>query len=93
MSRLTKEELDHIRRLEKQIIENRRSPRVDRSKLQSVLAQVDKTKGDSKYPYTSHALPKNMPGCPTDKDGHPIITSRNHEAEVARRWGLVRALE
>ena len=45
----------------------------------------------SAYPYVSHALPRNLQGCRTDSQGHPIIESRRHERNVASMHGLQRA--
>lgn len=43
------------------------------------------------YPYVSHALPRNLPGVRCDAAGHPIISSRREERNVASRHGFVRA--
>lgn len=39
------------------------------------------------YPYVSHSLPRNLPGCKTDRSGHPIIESSRHERNVASMHG------
>lgn len=49
-----------------------------------------KAKNDSKYPYASSRLPRNMPGCRSDALGKPIIESKRHERELAARYGLAR---
>ena len=43
-----------------------------------------------KYPYVSRSMPKNLPGCETNKKGQPIISSRRHEREIMSRHGLKR---
>lgn len=45
----------------------------------------------STYPYVSRALPRNLQGCKTDRQGHPIIESRRHERNVASMHGYQRA--
>ena len=42
------------------------------------------------YPYLSNSLPRNLEGCDTNRQGKPIITSRNHEREVISRHGYER---
>jgi hypothetical protein len=42
------------------------------------------------YPYVSQSLPRNLPGCQTDSRGRPIITSRQHERNVASEHGYQR---
>ena len=42
------------------------------------------------YPYLSNSLPRNLEGCDTNRQGKPIITSRNHEKEVISRHGYER---
>lgn len=53
--------------------------------------QVSTNFTTSTYPYVSRALPRNLAGCRTDPQGHPIIESRRHERNVASRHGYVRA--
>jgi hypothetical protein len=43
-----------------------------------------------KYPYVSQQMPRNLPGCETNKKGQPIISSRRHEREIMGRYGLER---
>ncbi len=43
-----------------------------------------------KYPYVSRKMPRNLPGCETNKNGQPIISSRRHEREIMNRYGLER---
>jgi len=43
-----------------------------------------------KYPYVSRSLCRNIEGCNTTEDGKPIITSQNHEREVAARHDMVK---
>ena len=43
-----------------------------------------------KYPYVSSALPKKLPGCEHTKDGKPIITSRQHERNIASQENCYR---
>jgi len=43
-----------------------------------------------KYPYVSKRLPKNMPGCPTAKNGHSVVVSARHEREICSRYGYSR---
>lgn len=45
----------------------------------------------STYPYVSRALPRNLPGCRVDKQGHPIIESRRHERNISSMHGYQRA--
>tara|TARA_Y100001937_G_scaffold128765_1_gene207748 strand:- start:3369 stop:3671 length:303 start_codon:yes stop_codon:yes gene_type:complete len=42
------------------------------------------------YPYVSRSMPRNVPGCETNKHGQPIISSQRHEREVMNRLGLER---
>ena len=42
------------------------------------------------YPYVSRSMPRNVPGCETNKHGQPIISSQRHEREVMDRLGLER---
>ena len=42
------------------------------------------------YPYLSSSLPRNLKGCDTNRQGKPIITSRNHERELMSRHGYER---
>lgn len=43
------------------------------------------------YPYVSRALPRNMPGVENyDKQGRPIITSQQHERNVAAQHDMVK---
>jgi hypothetical protein len=42
------------------------------------------------YPYLSSSLPRNLKGCETNRQGKPIITSRNHERDVMDRHGYNR---
>lgn len=43
-----------------------------------------------RYPVVSRALPRDLPGVPKTAAGHPILRSRKHENEVARRFGFHR---
>ncbi len=54
-------------------------------------AQVSPNFTTGTYPYVSHTLPRNMPGVRCDAKGHPIISSRKHERNVASEHGYVRA--
>lgn len=45
---------------------------------------------DGKYPYVSKRLPKNMPGCPTDKKGFSVVVSKAHERELCARYNYSR---
>lgn len=44
----------------------------------------------NQYPYTSLRLPRNLPGCPTNEKGQPIITSKKHEREIMARHNYSR---
>lgn len=46
--------------------------------------------GRLQYPYVSNRLPRHLAGCPTDKQGKPVILSQAHEREVASRHGYTR---
>lgn len=52
-----------------------------------VISSGVQTSPDFK-PYTSPTLPKRYPGCPTDKRGFSIVTSRAHERQIKSREGL-----
>ena len=41
-----------------------------------------------KYPYVSHALPRNLEGADCNKRGQPIIRSQSHERDVASRHDM-----
>lgn len=45
------------------------------------------------YPKVSRSLPRNLEGCPHDSKGRPIILNKQHEREVLKRTGYVRAGE
>lgn len=49
-----------------------------------------KLKADSKYPYVSARLPRNLEGCPTDKSGKPVILNKRHEREICAAHGYKR---
>ena len=57
------------------------------SSVQGVSAQVAAAQ---KYPYASSRLPRNLKGCPTTKEGKPIISSQTHEREIMARHNLER---
>lgn len=42
------------------------------------------------YPYVSSSLPRNLEGCDTNRQGKPVITSRNHERDLMSRHNLGR---
>tara|TARA_R100001510_G_C7649668_1_gene207118 strand:+ start:802 stop:1101 length:300 start_codon:yes stop_codon:yes gene_type:complete len=42
------------------------------------------------YPYVSRSAPRNAAGAKCNKQGMPIITSRRHEREYAKRHSLTR---
>jgi hypothetical protein len=50
--------------------------------------QVDPGTNRSQYPYVSTALPRNLPGCKTNRAGKPIIMSKRHERNVMARHGF-----
>lgn len=45
----------------------------------------------NKYPVISRTLPKNLPGCPTDRYGATVIKSRRHEQQIMGRFGYTRS--
>lgn len=49
-----------------------------------------KATADSKYPYVSNRLPRDLPGCNHDSLGKPIIESRAHERDVMAKHNLKR---
>lgn len=44
----------------------------------------------NKYPIVSRTLPKNLPGCKTDRYGASVITSRRHEQQIIAKHGYRR---
>jgi hypothetical protein len=65
----------------------------ERGTLTRILssAQLSPNFTTGTYPYVSHTLPRNMPGVRCDATGHPIISSRKHERNVASEHGYIRA--
>lgn len=57
------------------------------ARIPSVSVQVDPATNRSQYPYVSHALPRKLTGCKTDRRGRPIVESRRHEREIMARHG------
>lgn len=51
---------------------------------------VDPGTNRSQYPYVSNALPRNLAGCPTNKQGKPVIMSRRHERNIAAIHGYAK---
>ncbi|MGD9631424.1 MAG: hypothetical protein AB7V18_19465 [Pyrinomonadaceae bacterium] len=52
--------------------------------------QVDDRPLDSKYPYVSNRLPRNLEGCKTDHNGKPVVMSKKHEREIMAKHGYSR---
>jgi len=52
--------------------------------------QVDPGTNRSQYPYVSQALPRNLDGCKTDKNGKPVIMSKRHERNVMAKHGYAK---
>jgi hypothetical protein len=43
-----------------------------------------------RFPHTSYALPRNMPGEKCDKKGCVIVQSKQHETNLASKYSLTR---
>jgi hypothetical protein len=50
--------------------------------------QVDAGANRSQYPYVSNALPRNLEGCGTTRDGKPIVMSKRHERNIMAQHGF-----
>jgi len=58
------------------------------TRIASTSVQVDPGANRSQYPYVSHALPRRLQGCKTDRKGKPIVESKRHEREIMARHGF-----
>jgi len=54
------------------------------------LKQKPRNRKHPLYPYVSNALPRRLEGCEHDKSGRPIIRSKRHETEIARKNGYAK---
>lgn len=57
------------------------------TRIMSVL-QIDPATNRSQYPYVSAALPRNLAGCKTTRDGKPIVMSKRHERNIMSQHGF-----
>jgi hypothetical protein len=59
---------------------------IDGQRCTRVVSTSPQVRSEFK-PYSSPTLPKGYPGCPTDRRGYSIVTSRDHERQIGKAEG------